>query len=589
MKASELAKVNKYIVPFNGETYSEKDEFTYIGDGHLGGKARRLAILKEKIAARYRDKKNHLIIPAIPRMMVITTQYFEEFMEENSLEDSSLCQLNDEQVARFFQEARLPEAMVQQLEVLLSKTYTPLAVRSSSLLEDSLEFPLAGIYKTRMLPNNQPDLAIRLYKLSEAVKYIYASTFFRTARCTLRSTAHQPEDEQMAVIIQEVVGQHHGERFYPNISGVARSYNFYPAGHAKAEDGIVNLALGLGKAIMEGGAVWSFSPHYPEVNPPYASVNELLEKREMDFWAVNMRKSLGENHIHESEYLAKLTLRDAEQDHTLGYITSSYDFGADRFNIGIQFGSPRTIDYAPASYVNLAPLNQVVKSLVELCEETFDVKVEIEFALTFDPALAQPLRFNLLQVRPMAVFDEPVELDENEIDPGTVFAASQNVLGNGRIEDIKDIVYVAPGTFDLQHSLQMVHEIETMNHELVKEGMPYLLIGFGRWGTSMPSLGIPIKWGQICGARVMVEISLTGLTAELTQGSHFFHNISNLRIPYFSLTKDDTFPIDWKWLEKQAVVYEGNYVKHVRLSSPLTVKVDGKKRKGVIYKPGRLS
>lgn len=584
MKASELAKVNKYVRPFNGETYSEKDEFTYIGDGHLGGKARRLAILKEKIATRYSDKKNHLIIPAIPRLIVITTQYFEDFMEENNLNDSNLCQLNDEQVARYFQEARLPEALVRQLEVLLSKTHAPLAARSSSLLEDSLDFPLAGIYKTKMLPNNQPDLAIRLYKLSEAVKYIYASTFFRTAQCTMRSTARNLGDEQMAVIIQEVVGQYHGERFYPNISGVARSFNFYPAGHAKAEDGIVNLALGLGKAIVEGGAVWSFSPHYPEVNPPYDSVNELLEKREMDFWAVNMRKSLGDEHIHESEYLAKLTLRDAEQDHTLGYITSSYDFGADRFNIGIRFGSPRTIDYAPTSYVNLAPLNQAIKSLVELCEETFDVKVEIEFAVTFDPALPQPLRFNLLQVRPMAVFGEPVELDENEIDPETVFIASQNVLGNGCIENVKDIVYVTPETFDLQHSLRMAREIEAINHELVREGMPYVLIGFGRWGTSIPSLGIPINWGQICGARVMVEISVTGLTAELTQGSHFFHNISNLRIPYFSLTRDDTFPIDWGWLEKQTVVYEGNYVKHVRLSSPLTVKVDGRKRKGVIFK-----
>jgi len=587
VKASEFAARNKNIIAFNRHTYSETDRFTYIGDGYLGGKARRLAEIDEKIVSQFeREQKNSPISVNIPRLTVITTQYFDLFMERNKLYSLDFCKLSDERIARHFQRAILPEELLLDLEVLIEKVKTPIAVRSSTLMEDSLDFPFAGIYQTRMLPNNQPDAAVRLRYLAKAIKFVYASTFFSTAKCSMRATSRDLESEKMAVIIQEVVGRRYHDRFYPNISGVARSYNFYPTGHAGPEDGVVNLALGLGKAIVDGGAVWTYSPEYPEVNPPYASINEMLEQTQLDFWAIDMGKPSPREHQHhdDMEFLVRLTLKDAEKDNTLGYIASTYDYDSDRIDIGIGFGGSRIINFAPLLQVDLIPINQLIKSLLGVCEETFKKKVEIEFAVNFDFSLGLNARFSILQIRPMAVSEDVIELDEDRFSPGTVLAASDNVMGNGCVDTIKDIVYVTPGTFEFDHMERIMGELERFNRRLVGTKRPYLLIGFGRWGTSNPYWGIPVNWGQICGARVIVESQLPGLRFQLTQGSHFFHNIANLRIFYFSIKEDAEFPIDWEWLETQTDVTCKKYVRHVRLNSPLAIKVDGRRRKGVIFK-----
>ncbi|MCP5108694.1 MAG: hypothetical protein GY950_35240 [bacterium] len=588
VKAVELARENKYILPFARDTFTGKETFTFIGSGHLGGKARRLAIIKEKFAQHCaKQPENVPILVEIPRLTVITTQYFDLFMKQNKLNRLDFCNLEDTDIVGKFLEARLPEVLTRDLEAFLAVITTPIAVRSSSFMEDSLDFPFAGIYKTKMLPNNQPNPAVRLRKLTDAVKYVYASTFFKSARCSMTSTAHDFKKEKMAVIIQEMIGLRHQNRFYPNISGVARSYNFYPSGHAKPGEGVVSLALGLGKSIVEGGAVWTYSPEYPEINPPYGSINQLLKQTQLDFWAVNMDRPSAEAPGEESEFLVRLTLQDAEQDNTLGYIASTYDYGSDTIRIGIEYGGSRIINFAPILRVDLIPVNQQIKALLKLCEDTFKFKVEMEFAITFGRAGRTggvTARLYLLQVRPIAVCNELVELEKTELSRELVLAASENVMGNGCIDFIKDIVYVVPETFDSKYSLQMADEIEGINRQLTAKDISYLLVGFGRWGSSMPSVGIPVTWGHICAARTMVEISLTGLTAELSQGSHFFHNISSLRIPYFSLKKDEKFPVDWKWLEKQTVIHKGKYVKHVRLNSPLAIKVDGRSRKGIIFK-----
>lgn len=577
----------RFVKRFNRDFYSETDEFTYIGDGELGGKAGGLAILKERIVSRFGDSDSGSIIVDIPRLTVITTQFFDRFMELNDLYEIALANdITDDRIAYHFLKAELPPDLTGDLRGLIANVHAPLAVRSSSLLEDSLESPFAGVYETKMIPNNQPDIDSRFRKLMEAVKFVYASTFFSGAKSYIKTTPHKIEDEKMAVIIQEVVGLHHNGRFYPNISGVARSYNFYPAGNAAPEDGVVNLALGLGKTIVGGGAVWNYSPEYPDVSPPYNSIKELLKQTQLDFWAVNMGKPPVYDPMKETEYLVKLSLKDAEYDNTLTYIASTYDHQSDCINIGTGNAGARIINFAPILQVNLLPVNELVTSVLKLCEETAEAKVEIEFALTIEPGRIKRVRFGLLQVRPMAVSHNLVELDEAEWrkTPGAVLAASDNALGNGCVECIKDIIYVVPETFALKDSTAVAAEIDTMNRKMVETGDPYLLIGFGRWGSSDPWLGIPVAWGQISGTRVMVESQLPGGAIDLSQGSHFFHNISNLGIPYFSIKEDGEFPLDWEWIRRQAVVREGTYIRHVRLSAPLTVKVDGRKRKGVILK-----
>jgi hypothetical protein len=572
------------IKPFNRDFYNETEEYTYIGDGELGGKASGLASIKEKIVSHYNQNNSTGILVNIPRLVVITTRFFDRFMEQNDLYDIALSDLSDERLAHHFLKAQLPPDLIGDLRALIANVHAPLAVRSSSLLEDSLESPFAGVYETKMIPNNQPDTDTRFHKLTEALKFVYASTFFRNARSYIKTTPHNLQDEKMAVIIQEVVGRRHHDRFYPNISGVARSYNFYPTGHAKPEDGVVNLALGLGKTIVDGGTVWTYCPQYPEVSPPYNSINQLLKQTQVDFWGVNMGKPPAYDPVKETEYLVKSTLEQAEYDNTLAKIASTYDYQSDRVNIGTNLKGPRIINFAPILQVEVLPVNRLIKSILQWCEDTFAAKVEIEFALTIDPARDGAVRFGLLQVRPMAVSQEVIEIADSELAGENLVAASDNVMGNGRMDCIRDIVYVVPETFQLKDSKAAAAEITGINRQLVESGTAYALVGPGRWGTSDPWLGIPVEWGQISGARVIIEAQLPGINIDLSQGSHFFHNMSNLGVLYFSIKKHDLCPIDWKWLGEQKVINERKYIRHIRLKSPLTVKVDGRKRIGVIYK-----
>ncbi|MCK5059005.1 MAG: hypothetical protein KAT34_20325 [Candidatus Aminicenantes bacterium] len=584
-KAFDLS-TNKHIVPFDRNFYNEKDEFTYIGNGELGGKAMGLAFIKEKIISHFSEREQEFapFHVNIPRLTVVTTRYFDIFMEQNDLYDVALSELSDERIAHHFLKAEIPVQLVGDLRAIIAKVHTPLAVRSSGLLEDSLNSPFAGIYETKMIPNNQPDTDTRFRKLVEAIKFVYASTFFNSAKSYMKATGNNLKDEKMAVIIQEIEGLLHYDRFYPNISGVARSYNFYPTADAAPEEGVVNLALGLGKTIVDGGIVWPYSPQSPEVSPPYGSVNELLKQTQLDFWAVNMGRPPAYDPVKETEYLVKASLKEAEYDNTLRYIASTYDGAADRINIGTGTPGPRVINFGPILQVELLPVNKLIKAILKLCEGTFDAKVEIEFAISIDPGDKKSARFGFLQVRPMALSDEMVEINEVELSPETVFAASGNVMGNGCVDNIRDILYLDPKSFNLKFSQAIAAEISPLNRQLVEAQIPYLLIGFGRWGSADPWLGIPVNWGHISGARVIIESQLPGVQIDLSQGSHFFHNISNLGILYFSIKKSDRFPIDWEWLNSQQVLKSANFVKHVRLKSPLAIKVDGRKRMGVIFK-----
>jgi hypothetical protein len=568
---------------FDRHFFTGREKFTAIGRGSLGGKAHGLASMKNILESRPAS----LIFPgievAIPTLTVVTTEFFDQFMKENDLYPVAFSNVRDDVIASAFQKADLPAQLVGDLRALVAQVRTPLAVRSSSLLEDAMFEPFASVYATKMIPNNQLDADARFRKLVEAVKFVYASTFFKDAKNYIQATRHTSADEKMAVVIQETIGLRHEDRFYPHISGVARSYNFYPLGLAKPGDGVINLALGLGKTIVDDGIAWSYSPAYPQANPPYNSLNDLLSQTQNEFWAINLGPPPEYNPLKETEYMAKFSLGVAEKDGVLVFMASTYRAEDDKIVYGLAEKGPRIIDFSPILKFDLIPLNKMLKSLLDLCEDKLQRMVEIEFALTLDERRRAPARFGFLQVRPMVVSEATVELPLSELLGLNVLAASEAALGNGILEHIRDIVYVKPERWSVHHSGTVATELELLNHRLAAAGHSYLLIGFGRWGTSDPLAGIPVNFGQISGAKVIVEVALPETSTMLSQGSHFFHNITSFKVFYFSVCPEDKYRIDWDWLRGQPAAEETEFVRHIELRSPLRIKVDGRVSRGVIH------
>jgi hypothetical protein len=570
---------------FDRHFFDGKETFTVIGDGRIGGKAQGLALINETIGDTFSEGRFGPIDVNIPTLTVITTQHFDSFMERNNLYEIALSDASDERIAHHFQRAQLPADLAGDLMALIGKVHTPLAIRSSALLEDSMQTPFAGMYATKMIPNNQSDSGTRFHKLVEAIKFVYSSTYFSGVKNYFKAAGLDLRKEKMAVIIQEVVGLTHNKRYYPDISGVARSYNFYPQGYAEPEDGAVDLALGLGKTIVDGGRVWSYSPSYPAAFPPASSPGDLLKATQTEFWAVNMGSIPAYDPIKEEEYLIRLDLQDAEYDNTLRKIVSTYDGASDRITLGMGVPGPRLLSFAPLLDLEMLPLNDLISTLMDKCQQVVGGGVEIEFAMTIDYSGQKPPRFGILQVRPTALSHEEVELDSGDLDVEDAFVLSDNVLGNGVSDTIMDIVFVKPEGFDMKHSKKIALEIGGINKKMLALGKPYLLMGFGRWGSSDFWLGIPVNWGQISGAKAIVEVMLPGMSIDLSQGSHFFHNLSNLGIYYFSLKQSgEQNVLDWEWLAQQEKMDEGEFVRHVRVASPLVVKVDGRKKMGVIKK-----
>ena len=560
--------------------------FSRLGDGEVGGKASGLLRMREVIASHFDASAFAEFVITLPRLVVVTTDHFVAFMRDNAFDPAALADLTDDRIAQAFQHAELPVELVGDLRALAQSVRTPLAVRSSSRLEDVREHPFAGVYSTKMTPNNQPDTDGRFRRLAEAIKLVYASTFFHGARSYRAAVGYGDDDERMAVIVQEVVGRRYGDRFYPTVSGVARSYNFYASGNARPEQGVVELALGLGKTIVDGEASWAYSPAYPRAPRPYNTIGELLKSTQTAFWAVNMGPGPGYDPIHESEYLVRSELSDAETDGSLRFVASTFDPDAQRIVPGIGRRGPRLLDFAPLLAHNLLPLNDLVQALLEASATELGGPVEVEFAATLDVPRGERAHFGFLQVRPMTVVDDEVEVGDDEMSSAEALVASEHVLGNGCVGDIVDVVYLRPETFTPQATVAIAAEIETVNHDIIAAGRRYALIGFGRWGTSDPTGGVPCDWGQIAGARVIVETGLPGMAPELSQGSHFFHNVTSFRVLYFSLAHGTARPVDWGWLARQPAVSETRHVRRVALAMPLRVKVDGRRGRGVILHNG---
>lgn len=577
-------------VPFERSSRSarrdagDRDVFSYIGTGEPGGKAAGLASIKASLERAFPGGTFQDIRISIPRMTVLLTGVFEQFMQLNNLYEVARSDLEDDRLAHAFQKAELPPTVVGDLLALISSIHEPLAVRSSSLLEDSLYQPFAGVYETKMIPNNQPDPESRFRRLVEAIKVVYASTYFRAAKQYFRAIGRDIGEERMGVIIQEVVGYRFGERYYPTISGVARSYNFYPAGNAAPADGVVNLALGLGKTIVDGGRVWSYSPALPRALPPYGTTTDLLKSTQTRFWSVFMGTPKEYDPIRETEYLYDGCLSEAEADGTLRYVCSSYDGASDRLHMGSSGVGPRLVDFSPLLQGRITALNELLEKLLELAEKEVGEPVEIEFALAFDPDRGRENRFGFLQLRPMVVSSRGTIVEIGDFDRQKVLVYSERAMGNGKLNNLRDILYLRPETFRAEHTREMAMEVERFNSDLLESQSPYVLIGFGRWGSADPWLGVPVQWGQISGARVIVETTLEQMNPDLSQGSHFFHNMTSLGILYLSVPDPKALPIDWPWLQQQPVVRETEYVRHVRSSVPLSVRIDGRSGKGLILK-----
>ena len=549
-----------------------------LGGGALGGKAQGLIAASDVLAAHGPELARAGITIDIPSLVILGTDFCDAFLEANSLAALIEEAPADQQLAAAFHRGAIPAEMVGDLMSLAGEARVPLAVRSSSGLEDALGQPFAGVYGTKMVPGNQLDTEARFRSILDAIKFVWASTYFAGARAYLAATGEPDRREKMAVIVQEVVGRRHGERFYPEVAGVARSVSFYPVGGARPEEGVVDLAVGLGKTIVDGGLCWSFSPARPRATPPFASARELVKATQNELWAINVGAPPASDPMSEAEFLVRVGLAEAEADGALRYAGSTYDPASDRLWPGLGRQGPRVLDFAPILVHGDLPLVPAVKALLAACEAALGAPVEIEFALALEPA--SPPRLGLLQVRPLLVSREAVEISEEEITRADAVVATRHALGNGR-RLLEDAIVVDPETFEGRLTPAIALEIETLNRPLVAAGRPYLLIGFGRWGSSDPWLGIPVRWDQIAGARAIVEAALPQMTPEPSQGSHFFHNLSSFGVLYLTIPATAPQGVDWSYLGRQATVGRTEHVRHLRLAPPLEVAVDGRTQRGV--------
>ncbi len=568
--------------------------FSFIGTGELGGKAKGLLLMKEMLEEAFPSGEYKDIKVDIPCMVVIRTDIFDKFMEANNLYEAALNSTDDYYLAMEFQKGSLPVEIVGDLMNLTNSIHKPLAVRSSALLEDSLHEPFAGVYETKLIPNKATDSNIRFNQLAEAIKFVYSTLFFYKAKQYFKAIRKDIKTEKMAVIIQEVVGDRYDNFFYPTLSGVIRSLNFYPTGNATPENGIVQLALGLGKTIVDGGKSWCYSPRFPASPPPYNNIKDMLKNTQTQFWAINMGSQIDYDPTKETEYLSFLDLSEAEKAGNLEYLASTVSVD-DVLSPGISNQGPRLINFAPILQYDTLPINNLIKKLLLKAEAKIGEKVEIEFAMRLqndnnpksylDNSEADDhTHFGFLQVRPLAVSTKVVNIDKKIFDKKNLLVQPDRALGNGESDNIVDIIYVKPEVFDISHSREIAEEIDMLNESLLNREKPYLLLGFGRWGTSDTWLGIPVVWSQISGAKVIVESTLPQLNADFSQGSHFFHNVFSSGVFYFSVHDNQDKKIDWKWLKKQKTGQETKYVRHIELSSPLNIKVDGRIGKGIILK-----
>lgn len=574
------------ITDFNKDTFDPESSFARIGGGSLGGKARGLGFVNTLINYyNLRDRFENTKI-YVPSAVVLGTDVFDKFLEENNLKKFALeCDSDEEITRRFLIAENFPEEVIANLIGFLEIVKCPLAIRSSSLLEDSQYHPFAGIYETYMIPNRNSNILIRLNELLNAIKKVYASTFYRAAKDYIKLTQYRLEEEKMAVIIQRMVGKQHGNRFYPDISGVARSYNFYPLPPQKSSDGIVSIGIGLGKWVVDGGNTVKFCPKYPKDLINFFSTREALNLSQKEFYALQLDAESNFDFNTYDTLVKKFDLKIAEEDGILNYVASTYSAENDVLVDGISREGLRVVTFNPVLKNNGYQLPAILELLLDMGTWGMGTQIEIEFAINLN-SYDSINEFGMLQMRPLVISREFDEVVIDSYGTERILIKSNKVLGHGKISNIQDVIYVDINKFDRSFSREVAKEISILNRILFEKKIPYLLIGPGRWGSIDPFLGIPVTWDNICGAKVIVETNFKDIFVEPSQGSHFFQNLIAFQIGYFTVDSNskDNF-LDWDWILNQNLTSRLDFINHIHFERPLTIIINGHKNEGVILKP----
>jgi len=590
VEAISIFRMNKsrgVIAQFNKESYDEYLGFSRIGNGSVGGKARGLAFIdslskRNKIMDRWPN-----VMVTIPRTVVISTDIFDQFMEENDLYKIALSDASDDIVFQHFIQARLPVSLMEDLHAFIRVVKTPLAVRSSSLLEDSHYQPFAGIYATFMVPYVEKERTM-IEMLGNTIKSVYASVYYKASKSYMAATMNVIDEEKMAVVLQELCGTQFGDRFYPTFSGTARSINFYPIEPERSEQGIAVIAMGLGKYIVEGGRGLRFSPSYPKKVLQLSSPDMALRETQKNFFALNLSPDAYQPSSDDGVNLLDLSVDDAEMDGSLMQIASTYDFENNVIRDGSGLRGKKVITFSNILNHNTFPLADILKVCLETGQREMKKPIEIEFAVNLNRPKGEPLLFNLLQIRPIMDNREDAFINVEEAPGEKAIIFSNAALGNGNIKDLYDFVYVKPEGFHAANNPETANIIGHLNDKMLQDKRNYVLVGPGRWGSSDPWLGIPVKWTQISAARLIIESGLENYRIEPSQGTHFFQNLTSFRVGYFTINpfiNDGIYDLDY--LNALPAVYEDDIIRHVRFEQPLVVKIDGKNNRGVIYKMGK--
>ena len=572
------------VAVYQKDRFDKYSNFARIGDGSLGGKGRGLAFIGAMVK-RYPKLESDNFAVNIPKTVVICTDIFDEFMETNELYPVALGDADDETILRYFLRASLPSRLIEDLMAFFDVVKSPIAVRSSSLLEDSHYQPFAGIYSTYMVPKIEEKYDM-LRTVSDAIKAVYASAFYKDSKGYMTATSNLIDQEKMAIVLQEVVGSRYNDHFYPTMSGVARSLNFYPIGNEKAEDGIANIALGLGKYIVDGGQTLRFSPRHPHSILQMSTMDFALRETQTRFYALDLKNMAEAFSVDDAFNLVKLGLKDADAEGSLKYIVSTYDPYDQIIRDGYYPGGRKILSFVNILQHDVFPLADTLDQILRIGQQEMGRPVEIEFAVNMDPSDHTRATFYLLQIRPIVdnkeIMDEDLSLVKNE----ETILSSTSVLGHGIVGDVQDIIYVKTGAFNSSNNQLIAYEIEKMNRSFTDQEKGYVLVGPGRWGSSDSWLGIPVKWPHISNARVIVECGLENYRVDPSQGTHFFQNLTSFGVGYFTVNpfKGDGW-FDEAFLNAQPAVEETEYLRHVHFDAPITIKMDGKKSLGVVLKP----
>lgn len=573
------------VAEFLRDRFDRYSNFARIGEGSLGGKGRGLAFIDNLVKRHSEFESFEKATVTIPKTVVLCTDIFDEFMDTNNLYQVALSDVPDDVILRYFLRAKLPDRLVEDFFAFIDAVKSPIAIRSSSLLEDSHYQPFAGIYSTYMIPYVS-DKYEMLRMLSDAIKGVYASVYYKDSKAYMQATQNVIDQEKMAVILQEVVGTQYGNRFYPTISGVARSLNYYPIGEEKAEEGIVNLAVGLGKYIVDGGLTLRVCPYHPNKVLQTSEMEMALRETQTQFYALDMTNA-GENFsVDDGFNILKLHVKEAEKDGALNYIASTYDPYDMVIRDGIYPGGRKVITFANILQHDVFPLANILRLAQHYGQDEMRRPVEIEFAVKLNEDRTGT--FYLLQIRPIVDCKKILEEDLTKIPDEDTIIRSNNSLGHGIMDEIQDIIYVKTDNYLASNNQLIAYEIEKLNDEFLKENKNYILIGPGRWGSSDSWLGIPVKWPHISAARIIVEAGLTNYRVDPSQGTHFFQNLTSFGVGYFTVNayrKDGIY--NQEYLNSLPAVHETQYLRHVHFDKPLIVKMDGKKNIGVVMMPGK--